>query len=76
MATETQSGEVFHCPLCVGTIFRRSRLTWSDIPRLLYLEIPIRCQECGERANVVFPRAMKAVAASANRRAKINQQDQ
>jgi len=64
-----------HCALCGGTVFRRSRWTLHDIPRLLFLELPVRCQDCGERSNVLFSKAMPAIKASARARSRINQQD-
>jgi YgiT-type zinc finger domain-containing protein len=71
MTATSQPAETFHCPLCGGATFRRSRLTWQDLSHLLLLEIPIRCQECGERASVVLPKAIHAVNASAKRKSKL-----
>jgi C4-type Zn-finger protein len=65
------SADDFTCPLCQGVTFRRSRLTLQDIPRLVLFEIPIRCQECGERAMVVLPKALRALAASAHHRSRM-----
>jgi DNA-directed RNA polymerase subunit RPC12/RpoP len=75
MAQNDRVDELYHCPLCGGSTFRRSRLTISDLSRLMQLEIPIRCQDCGERATVLLPRAMKVLAASAKRRSQLTRQD-
>jgi DNA-directed RNA polymerase subunit RPC12/RpoP len=74
MSSDRSSGG-FHCPLCGGGVFRRSRWTFADVPHLLLLEIPLRCQDCGERAYVLLPKAMKALSFSADHRSKLNQQD-
>lgn len=38
------------CPSdCVFPEVRRSRLTSRDLPRLLQLQLPYRCQQCGQR---------------------------
>jgi len=71
MTAPSQPADTFHCPLCGGATFRRSRLTWQDLSRLLLLEIPIRCQDCGERASVVLPKAIRAISASAKRKSKL-----
>jgi predicted RNA-binding Zn-ribbon protein involved in translation (DUF1610 family) len=71
MTETSQSADTFQCPLCGGATFRRSRLTWQDLSRLLLLEIPIRCQDCGERASVVLPKALHALSASAKRKSNL-----
>lgn len=37
------------CPNCYNSDFRMSRLRTHDLPRLLFLQYPVRCLTCKER---------------------------
>ena len=37
------------CDLCGLSSFRTSKFRPSDVPRLLYFQLPVRCRECSER---------------------------
>jgi hypothetical protein len=71
MPTSSHPAHTFHCPLCGGATFRRSRLTWQDLPRLALLEIPLRCQDCGERATVSLPKAVAALKISGKHKSNL-----
>ncbi len=37
------------CNLCGSTTFRLSRLRVSDLPRMVFLQYPVRCRICYKR---------------------------
>jgi hypothetical protein len=37
------------CPNCYNSDFRISRLRTHDLPRLLFMQYPVRCRTCKER---------------------------
>ena len=37
------------CPLCASSNMRVSRFRFSDLPRLLLCQHPVRCRNCHER---------------------------
>ncbi len=37
------------CPNCYSSNFRLSRFRSHDLPRLFFLQYPVRCQGCKER---------------------------
>ncbi len=47
-----------HCPICLSTDFRLSRIRSGDILRLVLLMYPVRCQECFRRDTVFLPKAL------------------
>jgi hypothetical protein len=47
-------------------------MTFLDVSKLMVFEIPIRCQDCGERASVPLPKAIKAIVSSYKHRSGIN----
>jgi len=48
-----------HCPSCLSTSLRLSRIRKIDTLPLLFLMFPIRCLECLRRSYVFLPTAMK-----------------
>lgn len=48
-----------HCRVCDSTKFRLSSLRPGDVFRMLILQYPIRCMECGKRNTVLLPLALK-----------------
>lgn len=49
------------CAFCMGRTFRRSRLKFKDVGRLLVFHYPVRCLSCSKRQSVGLDVARKAV---------------
>ena len=59
------------CSLCGSSSFRTSRLHFVDLPRLIYLQYPVRCLDCEERQYTnVFNTVKLRSAARARRLAR------
>lgn len=41
-----------NCPHCGTPRFRSSRLSFTDLPRLAMLQVPVRCLLCRERFHI------------------------
>ncbi len=49
------------CAFCMGRTFRRSRLKFKDVGRLLVFHYPVRCLSCSKRQSVGMDVARRAV---------------
>jgi len=58
-SVDEEGSIAMNCPYCGHAGFRSSHLRLSDLPRLVLLRLPARCQLCRERFSVSLSLALR-----------------